>query len=45
MECDPRTGGCVDYFIDASVDLSVIGRMEVCENLRGANLAALVCRC
>ncbi|KAG6711301.1 hypothetical protein I3842_05G045400, partial [Carya illinoinensis] len=31
--------------IDANVDLSVIGRMEVCENLRGANLAALVCRC
>ena len=29
--------------IDASVDLSAIGRMEACENLSGADLSALVC--
>lgn len=29
--------------IDSSVDLSVIGRMEACENLSGADLAELVC--
>lgn len=29
--------------IDASVDLSAIGRMEACEDLSGADLAALVC--
>ncbi|XP_040987444.1 cell division control protein 48 homolog C-like [Juglans microcarpa x Juglans regia] len=28
--------------IDASVDLSVIGRMDTCENLSGADLAALM---
>jgi ribosome biogenesis ATPase len=28
--------------IDASVDLSAIGRMEDCENFSGADLAALV---
>lgn len=31
--------------IDASVDLSAIGRREACENLSGADLAALVCPC
>jgi len=29
--------------IDASVDLSSIGRLKVCENFSGADLAALVC--
>lgn len=29
--------------IDASVDLCTIGQMEACENLSGADLAALVC--
>jgi len=29
--------------IDASVDLSVIARMEACENFSGADLAAFVC--
>lgn len=29
--------------IDASVDLSLIARMEDCENFSGADLAALVC--
>lgn len=28
--------------VDASVDLNVIGRMEACENLSGADLAKLV---
>lgn len=31
--------------IDASVDLSAIGEMKACENLSGADLAALVCHC
>ena len=31
--------------IDASVDLSFIGRMAACENFSGADLAALVCLC
>jgi SpoVK/Ycf46/Vps4 family AAA+-type ATPase len=31
--------------IDASVDLSAIGRMEDCENFSGADLAALVRFC
>lgn len=31
--------------VDVSVDLSAIGRMEACENLSGADLAALVCLC
>ena len=29
--------------VDPSVDLTTIGRMEACENLSGADLAALVC--
>lgn len=29
--------------VDASVDLNAIARMEACENLSGADLAALVC--
>ena len=31
--------------IDASMDLSALGRMEACENFSGADLAALVCLC
>lgn len=31
--------------VDASVDLSDIAKMEACENLSGADLAALVCLC
>lgn len=31
--------------IDDGVDLGAIGRMEACENLSGADLAALVCNC
>ena len=31
--------------VDASVDLSAIAKMEACENLSGADLAALVCVC
>lgn len=31
--------------IDASVDLSAIGQMDACENLSGADLAALVGLC
>lgn len=31
--------------VDDGVDLSAIGRMEACENLSGADLAALVCLC
>lgn len=31
--------------IDATVDLSAIARMEVCENLSGADLRKLVCLC
>lgn len=31
--------------IDASVDLSAIGKMDGCENLSGADLAALVGLC
>lgn len=31
--------------VDASVDLRAIGEMKACENLSGADLAALVCCC
>jgi len=31
--------------IDATVDLSAIARMGGCENLSGADLAAVVCLC
>lgn len=32
-----------DIPIDSGVDLDVIGRMQACENMSGADLKALVC--